>query len=84
MQFRPRRETELLGEEDREEHDTFDQSGKNDGEREDVTGSTRVTASSFSSFGTQKTDADSGTDGGECNVHVAGQVGEELEWHIIY
>ena len=70
-------EGKLLGKEDREEHDTFDQSGQNDRQRQDVTSGTWVATGGFSSFRTEKADADSSTNSGKSNVEVAGQFSED-------
>src|SRR5688572_18549896 len=77
---KPPRQSRLLSEEDREEHDTFDERCKNDRERQDVTGSARVAAGRFSGFGAEKTDADSGGEGGGGNVKVTGDFSEH-GWH---
>ena len=53
----------LLNKEDREEHDTLDESGKNDGQGQDVTGGTGVAACGFGGFGAEDTDAEAGTEG---------------------
>ncbi len=72
-------EGRLLSKEDREEHDTFDQSGQNDGQRQDVTSSAWIATSGFSSFRTEQADADSSTDSGQSNVEITGQFSEDRE-----
>lgn len=74
----------LLSKEDREEHDTFDKSSKNDRKGQNITSSAWVTAGSFSSFGTEDTDANSGSKSSKSNVQVAGNSGECSDVHISY
>ena len=82
----PHEEGSLLGEEDSEEHDTFDKSRQDDGEREDRAGGTGVAAGGFCGFGTKEADADGSTecgcgDGEVPGVKIAGGLSEEFEWH---
>ena len=62
------RATRLLHSKGRKDEHTFDQSGKDDGKNQDRSGSTWVTASGFSSLGTEDANAESCTDGCESNV----------------
>ena len=60
--------TRLLHSEGRKDEHTFDQSGKDDGKNQDRSGSTWVTASGFSSLGTEDADTESSADRSKCNV----------------
>lgn len=71
------RRRQLLSKEDREEHDTFDQSGQNDRQSQDVTSGARIAAGGFSCFRAEQTNADSGTDGCKSYVEIAGQFSED-------
>jgi hypothetical protein len=65
------RQKRLLGEEDREEYDTFDKRCENDRKLEDIAGCTGVAACGFGGFRTENADADGGTDCGKGDVEVA-------------
>ena len=63
---------EELLDENGDEEGTFDERCKNDGEREDRAGCTRVAAGGFSGFRAEESDAESGADGGHAVLHAAG------------
>lgn len=53
------------------EEGTFNESGKNDREREDRTGSAGITACRFGSFGTDDPDAKTSSDSGHAGLDTA-------------